>query len=106
MNASPACRLSRRSFLAKAAAAGVAGLVPAGSASVAAGVPPVEATFLFVADVHACRMAKGLSPNCRQEGKTDASLLRNIAALNGIGDKAWPSGIGGSPTGLRFAGQR
>jgi cytolysin (calcineurin-like family phosphatase) len=26
-------------------------------------LPPVDVTFLFAADIHACRMASGLSPN-------------------------------------------
>lgn len=106
MRAPLSCSVSRRGFLASATAAGVAALLPAGLAGAAANFPAVDATFLFVCDVHACRMAKGLSPNCQQEGKTDASLLRNVAALNGIGDKAWPSQIDGAPTGLHFAGQQ
>ena len=106
MSAPLSCSVSRRGFLASVAAAGVAGLLPTGLAKAAGSFPAVDATFLFVADVHACRMAKGLSPNCRQEGKTDASLLRNVAALNGIGDKAWPSRIDGAPTDLHFAGQQ
>ncbi|HTV70506.1 MAG TPA: metallophosphoesterase [Rhizobiaceae bacterium] len=65
----------------------------------------LDVTFLFVADIHACRMESGLSPNCEQEGKTDANLLKNIAALNGITRHAWPAEIGGKPTGLRSAGQ-
>lgn len=69
-------------------------------------IQPVDATFLFIADIHACRMASGLSPNCLQEGKTDAALLRSVAALNGIADKAWPAEIGGVATGLRSAGSR
>ena len=38
----------------------------------------------FISDVHACRMASGLSPNCLQEGKTDENLLRHIRALNAM----------------------
>ncbi|RWC38171.1 MAG: metallophosphoesterase [Mesorhizobium sp.] len=68
-------------------------------------VQSIDATFLFIADVHACRMANGLSPNCLQEGKTDAALLRNVAALNGLGDKDWPAEIDGVATGLRSAGR-
>ncbi len=98
--------LTRRRFLGQVAAASVAGVAFPAYRPAHAAPPPVDATFLFVADVHACRMAKGLSPSCRQEGKTDANLLRNIAALNGIDDQVWPSEIGGSPTGLRFAGQK
>ncbi|RWF63119.1 MAG: metallophosphoesterase, partial [Mesorhizobium sp.] len=69
-------------------------------------IQPIDATFLFIADIHACRMASGLSPNCLQEGKTDAALLRSVAALNGIADKQWPAEIGGVATGLRSAGSR
>ena len=96
-------RLSRRAFL-----GGLAGAFAAGAwRPVAAwAVPPVDATFLFIADVHACRMAGDLSPNCRQEGKTDANLLRHVAALNGIADRQWPVEIGGVATGLRSAGAR
>ncbi|TIV94756.1 MAG: metallophosphoesterase, partial [Mesorhizobium sp.] len=69
-------------------------------------IQPIDATFLFVADIHACRMASGLSPNCLQEGKTDAALLRNVAALNAIADKKWPAEIDGVSTGLHLAGTR
>ena len=71
-----------------------------------AAVPTIDATFLFVCDVHACRMNSGLSPNCLQEGKTDENLLRHIRALNGIVDRAWPSEVGGVPSGLSCAGRR
>ncbi|TIL42717.1 MAG: metallophosphoesterase, partial [Mesorhizobium sp.] len=37
--------------------------------------PRTDATFIFTSDVHACRMASGLNPDCANEGKTDASLL-------------------------------
>ncbi len=99
---SPAC-LSRRAFLAGLAGASVAAMSRPLAARAA---PPVDATFLFVADIHACRMAGGLSPNCQQEGKTDAALLRHVAALNGIADRQWPVEIGGVATGLRSAGAR
>ncbi|MBZ9763286.1 metallophosphoesterase [Mesorhizobium sp. CA8] len=69
-------------------------------------IQPIDATFLFIADIHACRMASGLSPNCLQEGKTDAALLRNVAALNAIADKKWPAEINGVSTGLHSAGTR
>ena len=68
--------------------------------------PKIDATFLFAADIHACRMASGLSPNCLQEGKTDENLRRHIAALNAIEERKWPLQIGGAPTGLASAGQR
>lgn len=56
--------------------------------------PQVDATFLFISDVHACRMASGLSPNCQQEGKTDENLLRHVRALNSLPGKPWPEGVG------------
>lgn len=98
--------LSRRSFLKQTAAIGMIGAACPALGQSAPEIPPIDATFLFVADIHACRMTKGLSPRCQQEGKTDANLLRNIAALNGIADKLWPSTIDGVGTGLHFAGQR
>ncbi|WP_214474862.1 metallophosphoesterase [Mesorhizobium sp. dw_380] len=107
MNRHASALLSRRSFLVQAA-----GLATAGALSRPAfgqtgeRIQPIDATFLFIADVHACRMASGLSPNCQQEGKTDAALLRNVAALNAINDKHWPAEINGVATGLRSAGSR
>lgn len=99
--------MSRRGLLTQAA-----GLVAFGTlarptlAQTGQRIQPIDATFLFIADVHACRMASGLSPNCQQEGKTDAALLRNVAALNGIGEGTWPAEINGVSTGLRSAGSR
>ncbi|WP_165848767.1 metallophosphoesterase [Mesorhizobium delmotii] len=107
MNRIAAGSLSRRSFLARAAGFAAAGaLARPALGQTGQRVPPVDATFLFVADVHACRMASGLSPNCQQEGKTDAALLRSVAALNGVGEKEWPAEINGIATGLRSAGSR
>ncbi|QKC84529.1 metallophosphoesterase [Mesorhizobium sp. NZP2077] len=99
--------LSRRSFLIQATGLAAAGALsrPAFSQT-GQRVQPIDATFLFIADVHACRMASGLSPNCQLEGKTDAALLRNVAALNAIVDKDWPAEINGVATGLRSAGNR
>src|SRR6478736_1118760 len=99
--------VSRRSFLMRGAGFAVAGALshPAFSQT-GRRVQPIDATFLFIADVHACRMASGLSPNCLKEGKTDAALLRNVAALNGLRDKDWPVQINGVATGLRSAGRR
>lgn len=100
-------RISRRSFLVQAMGFVVAGAVARPALSqTGQRIAPINATFLFVADIHACRMASGLSPNCQQEGKTDAALLRNVAALNGLGDREWPAEINGVPTGLRSAGSR
>lgn len=50
-------------------------------------------------------MASGLSPNCATEGKTDAKLLRHIAALNAIDRKIWPQSIEGRSTGFAGAGR-
>jgi cytolysin (calcineurin-like family phosphatase) len=106
MNRRSARLFSRRSFLAQAAGFAAAGALSRPAfAQTAARIPAIDATFLFVSDIHACRMASGFSPNCVQEGKTDAALLRHVAALNGIGEKQWPAEIGGVATGLRSAGR-
>ncbi len=97
-------RLSRRSFLAGVSAFGTIGLT--GRAAAQSAGSPTDASFVFISDVHACRMASGLSPNCQQEGKTDANLLRHIRALNALDRARWPAEIGGKPTGLASAGQR
>lgn len=64
-----------------------------------------DVTFLFISDVHACRMNSGLSPNCQREGKTDQNLLRHITTLNGIADKRWPVEIRSVPTNIANAGE-
>lgn len=66
--------------------------------------PGTDVAFLFISDVHACRINSGLSPNCEQEGKTDQNLLRHIRALNALPHGIWPAEIGGRPTGLVSAG--
>jgi cytolysin (calcineurin-like family phosphatase) len=66
---------------------------------------PLDVTFVFTNDIHTCNMQSGLSPGCEQEGKTDANLLRHIAAINGVPEYVWPRAIGGAPSGLRGAGQ-
>lgn len=107
MNRHSPVLLSRRGFLVQAAGLAAAGALPRPAFSqTGQRIQPIDATFLFIADVHACRMASGLSPNCQQEGKTDAALLRNVAALNAIGDKDWPAEINGVATRLRSAGRR
>jgi cytolysin (calcineurin-like family phosphatase) len=107
MNRISAGSLSRRRFLTQGAGLAAAGVLARPAlGQTGQRIAPVEATLLFVADVHACRMASGLSPNCQQEGKTDAALLRSVAALNAIGEKHWPAEINGIATGLRSAGSR
>jgi cytolysin (calcineurin-like family phosphatase) len=64
-----------------------------------------DVTFVFSTDVHACRMAEGLSPDCREEGKTDDALLRHIAAVNGLSGLAWPQTVSGRPSGLASRGR-
>ncbi|WP_027037832.1 metallophosphoesterase [Mesorhizobium ciceri] len=106
MNRRSTGSLSRRNFLAQAAGFAAAGALPRPAfGQTGQRVQSIDATFLFIADVHACRMASGLSPNCLQEGKTDAALLRNVAVLNALGDKDWPADINGVATGLRSAGR-
>jgi len=95
---------TRRHFLAAAGGLGLSLALP-GLPGRAAGRPATDATFLFSSDVHACLVsADGLSPGCEAEGKTDAALLRHVAAVNGLAGQAWPSEIGGKPTGLVGAG--
>ncbi|RWO92139.1 MAG: metallophosphoesterase [Mesorhizobium sp.] len=107
MNRISAGSLSRRRFLTQGAGLAAAGVLARPAlGQTGQRIAPVDATFLFVADVHACRMASGLSPNCQQEGKTDAALLRSVAALNAIGEKHWPAEINGIATSLRSAGSR
>ncbi|MFB2550263.1 metallophosphoesterase [Ensifer soli] len=91
---------SRRGFLAAIASTAV---VRPGAARAA--FPAVDATFIFASDVHACLVsADALSPNCAAEGKTDANLLKHVAALNAVDTKVWPAEIDGRPTGLAGAG--
>lgn len=63
-------------------------------------------TFIFTNDIHACRMANGLSPNCADEGKTDRNLLKHINAINHVPNLVWPREIAGKPSGLIGAGTR
>ncbi|ESY14438.1 MULTISPECIES: metallophosphoesterase [unclassified Mesorhizobium] len=99
--------LSRRNFLAQAAGLTMAGMLPrAALGQTGKRIQPIDATFLFIADVHACRMSSGLSPNCLEEGKTDAALLRNVAVLNGLAGRQWPVEIDGVATRRRSAGSR
>lgn len=100
--------LSRRSLLSAGAGLGAASLLPALSAGPArAAFPATDATFLFACDVHACLVSGGLlSPNCQDEGKTDANLLRHVAAVNRIGELEWPRTINGAATHLVSAGRK
>ena len=94
--------LTRRSLLTQGMGVGFALSMPRLSR---AAVPDVNVTFLVINDVHACRIGDGLSPNCQQEGKTDANLLRHILALNNIHHQTWPEEIAGKPSGLSVAGK-
>lgn len=67
--------------------------------------PPVDVTFLFSNDVHACRMLHAPNPICESEGKTDANLIRHVKAMNSVQDHLWPLEINGKPSGLASAGQ-
>lgn len=93
--------LTRRDLLGSAVGLGAVAL-----ARPLAAQPAADVTFVFISDVHACRMNSGLSPNCEQEGKTDQNLLRHIRALNALPDGVWPATIGGRATGLVSAGRR
>lgn len=95
---------SRRFLLSgTAASGGVAMFGRIGPATAAAA--GTDVTFVFSCDVHACRTSTGLSPNCLEEGKTDANLIRHVTALNALAGKQWPTRIGGAPSGLASAGQ-
>jgi len=97
--------LSRRAVLAGSITAGAFCFMPSRSfGQDGPELPRFDVTFLFAADIHACRMASGLSPNCRQEGKTDENLLRHVAVLNGVAGQTWPTEIGETATGLSGAG--
>ncbi|WP_455270089.1 metallophosphoesterase [Rhizobium herbae] len=105
----PFIQLPRRSFLANLLSLGVVSSVGPAFAATAANKawPPIDATFLFAADVHTCLISSDtLSPNCAAEGKTDANLLRHVAAVNRIAEFDWPIEIGGVATGLAGAGKR
>ena len=88
--------LTRRSLLTQGMGVGFALTMPRLSR---AAVPDVNVTVLVINDVHACRIGDGLSPNCQQEGKTDATLLRPILAINNIQHQTWPEEIAGKPSG-------
>lgn len=64
-----------------------------------------DVTFLVINDVHACRIGDALSPGCATEGKTDASLLKHVAALNNVHTLRWPTEIDGRQTGLTGGGE-
>ena len=61
-----------------------------------------DVTFLFTNDIHACRMAHGLSPHCMEEGKTDHALRRHVAGINRVHHHRWPRHQR-RPTGLHGA---
>ena len=92
-------RLSRRDMV---ALLGAATLTPSRGISQSA---PLDVTFVFTNDIHTCNMGAGLSPNCEQEGKTEANLRRHIAAINNVQTQVWPQEIAGEPSGLAGAGQ-
>jgi cytolysin (calcineurin-like family phosphatase) len=93
--------VSRRTLVTGFAAA--LATAPATRAPGAAG--RFDVTFLFTSDVHACRMAHGLSPHCKDEGKTDHALRRHVAGMNRVHHHRWPKAIHGAPTGLHGAGE-
>jgi cytolysin (calcineurin-like family phosphatase) len=96
---------TRRDLLTAAGGLGVSLALPGRSGFAQAGRPATDATFLFSCDVHACLVsADGLSANCADEGKTDAALLRHVAAVNAVGGRIWPDEIDGRPSGLASAG--
>ena len=95
--------VSRRVVLAGLLATGVA--PPAAASKSAVVGNQFDVTFLFTSDIHACRMAHGLSPHCKDEGKTDHALRRHVAGMNRVHHHRWPKAINGAPTGLHGAGE-
>ena len=99
----PHVTLSRRSLLSSLlACSSLRMILPIATASAAKG-GATDATFVFAADIHACRMGSGLSPHCAAEGKTDGALRRHIAALNRLPELRWPREVGGASSGLASA---
>ncbi len=98
--------LSRRAFTTRLLGGGAALLAPTNLWAVGDDTSAIDATFIFACDIHTCRMGDGLSPNCQEEGKTDANLLRHIAALNRIAERSWPAEVNGVATGLAGAGRK
>ena len=102
----PPVTLSRRSLLScLLACSSLQMTLPIATASAAKG-GATDATFVFAADIHACRMGSGLSPHCAAEGKTDGALRRHIAALNRLPELRWPREVGGAPSGLARRARR
>lgn len=98
---------TRRQLLTGAAGLGVCFVLPRSPLLAKTERRPTDATFLFSCDMHACLMStEGLSPNCAAEGKTDAALLRHVAAVNAVHELSWPMEIDGRPSGLASAGRR
>ncbi len=96
--------MTRRRFLGSAVATVSTSLLT--RSGVSAAQQQESSTFIFTNDVHACRMANGLAPNCAEEGKTDANLLRHVSAINRVPHLTWPAEISGKPTALVSAGKR
>ncbi len=109
MSRNKANQPSRRRFLAGLIGSGILPLMRpvAVSAASPGNWPPIDVTFVFISDIHACLIsADALNPDCQQEGKTDANLLRHVAALNRIPEYRWPEDIAVVPTGLASAGRQ
>lgn len=97
--------ISRRQLIIRTLGAGLSLCTPASVRAASSKKKENDVTFLFINDVHACRMGNTLSPHCEAEGKTDANLLRHVTALNNIRDHRWPETIDGKSSGLACAGE-
>lgn len=97
--------ITRRQVLGAGACAAL-GMAGAKGRSAMAAAAHTDVTFLVINDVHACRIGDALSPGCASEGKTDANLLKHVAAVNNVDAFRWPTEIDGRQTGLIGAGQR
>jgi cytolysin (calcineurin-like family phosphatase) len=96
--------VTRRKFLGSLAATASTSLVY--PRDLLSAQPSESSTFIFTNDIHACRMANGLAPNCEAEGKTDANLLWHVRAINKVPELTWPKEISGKPSALVGAGRR
>ncbi|WP_269933336.1 metallophosphoesterase [Aminobacter sp. HY435] len=98
-------RPSRRQLIANTAALGIVSLLGTDTSRAGPSWPAVDATFLFAADIHACRMASGFNAQCIAQGKTDENLRRHITALNTVDQQIWPGTVSGQASGLAGAGR-
>ena len=87
-------RLDRRRLLLGLAGAACGQMLPFRGTSAAAG-GATDATFLFTNDIHACRMASGLSPTARRKARPTPTCSVTLRRSTGSPRQRWPAEIGG-----------